>query len=528
MKELVPTLGGSRQLRSFSGGLAGLALLAAAPAAAQAPTTRPADAFVESIGVNTHWQAGNVYTARYADLKAKLGAAGIRHVRDGAVGGVYPRARDLFTAFGIRTTFITGKRPDNYLSPLQPARVQEELNEIKANALAATEALEAPNEYDGFHDGREADWVGKIQAYTRELYTKAKADPALRQLPVLGPSLTSEGAYVSVGNLDAYLDHPNVHPYQSDRWPGTPGWGNNGYGSLNWSFTYLVARQSPSGKAPQATECGYSTDLSADGLSEEAEGKYTARMYTEFFRRGIVRTFKYELVNEGTSGREDVLGLLRNDLSEKPAFRAVKNLIGLLADPGPAFAVRALPYTLAGNTANVRQLLFQKRNGDFYLLLWQEVPSWDVDANVDLYPAAQTVTVTLPAGAVTQAVGSALDNNANLTTTTYALSNNAFSLPVTDKITVVKLRVAAPLSAAAPAYVPAVVYPNPTVDQLTVVGAAPGAAAEVHDLLGRVVLSAAVAADGTLDVRSLPPGTYLLALGQGPQRRVHKITKAGF
>lgn len=522
MKKLVTALGGSRQLRSFGGGLVGLAGVAAGPAVAQAPTPRPADAFVESIGVNTHWQTGNVYTTRYADLKAKLGAAGIRHVRDGAVGGVYPRARDLFAAFGIRTTFITGKRPDNYLSPLQPARVQEELNEIKANALVATEALEAPNEYDGFHDGRETDWVGKIQTYTRELYTQAKADPALRQLSVLGPSLTSEGAYQAVGNLDAYLDHPNIHPYQSDRWPGTPGWGNNGYGSLNWTFTYLLARQSPSGKAPQATECGYSTDLSADGLSEEAEGKYTARMYAEFFRRGIVRTFKYELVNEGTSGRELVLGLLRNDLSEKPAFRAVKQLIGLLADPGPAFAVCALPYTVAGSTANVRQLLFQKRNGDFYLLLWQEVPSWDVDANVDLYPAAQTVTVGLPPGAVTQAVGYAFDNNANISTATYTVGNNVFSLPVTDKITVVKLVAATPLGTAAPALAPAVVYPNPAADYLTVAGAVPGAALEVRNLLGRVVLAAPLGAGGTLDVRALAPGAYLLRL-KGASQPYHFV-----
>ncbi|WP_310394460.1 T9SS type A sorting domain-containing protein [Hymenobacter sp.] len=510
--------------------LLGLALLAAGPGAAQtaAPTAaQPADAFVESIGVNTHWQAGNVYTTRYADLKAKLVRAGIRHVRDGDVGGVFPRARDLFATHGIRTTFITARRPDNYLSPLQPARIQEELNDIKANALAATEAIEAPNEYDLFHDARETDWVGKIQAYTRTLYALVKADPALASRPVLGPSLTSEGAYAAVGNLDAHLDHPNFHPYQSDRWPGSPGWGGNGYGGLDWAYNYLLARQSPSGKRPQATECGYSNDLSADGLSEEAEGKYTARMYAEFFRRGIVRTFKYELVDEGTSGREQLFGLLRNDLSEKPAYRAVKQLTDVLADPGPAFAPGTLAYALAGSTANVRQLLLRKRTGDFYLLLWLEVPSWDVNADVNLYPAAQTVTVSLPPGAVTQATGYTLDNNATPGTATYPLANNAFALAVTDKVTVVKLTTAQPL-ATAEAAAPGGVFPNPLGpgDRLTVAGAPAGTAVQVRDLLGRAVRTAPLGAGGTLDLGALPPGAYFLTVGAaGPAARTYRVLK---
>jgi hypothetical protein len=81
--------------------------------------------------------------------------------------------------------------------------------------------------------------------------------------------------------------------------------------------------------------------------------------------------------------------LLRNDLSEKPSFRAVKNLITILSDKGPSFGPDTLNYVLNGSIEYIRQILFQKRNGDFYLMVWlpsekcslkkrkERVPKWN-------------------------------------------------------------------------------------------------------------------------------------------------------
>jgi hypothetical protein len=119
-------------------------------------------------------------------------------------------------------------------------------------------------------------------------------------------------------------------------------------------------------------------------------------MYAEFLRRGITRTYRYELVNEDNlPGREGAFDLLRSNISEKSAFRAVKNMIAILSDKGPDFKPSSLNYVLDDNVNNVRQILFQKRNGDFYLMVWLEVPSWDVNANKDLYPSVQKVLLTL-------------------------------------------------------------------------------------------------------------------------------------
>jgi hypothetical protein len=372
-------------------------------------------------------------------LKIKLGESGIRYIRDGTYQPTYIRGKDLYESLGIRTNVLTGRRFAIYPAPLDPTKIDDELNEIKTELLNATISLEAPNEYDVEH-GPDTDWVGKIRNYTYLLYTKAKTDEMLKHLPVIGPSFTRMESYEAVGDTDEYIDYANLHMYQANRWPGTNGFGENGYGSITWFLNYEARYQSPFGKRIQATEAGYSNYFPSRGVSEEAEGKYTARMLVEYFRRGIVRTYKYELVNEGQPGVEGVYGLLRNDLSEKPAFRAVKNLIAILTDKGSDFQPGSLNYVLDDSVDNIRQILFQKRDGDFYLIVWLEVPSWDVNTNIDLYPPPQEVLLTLLNNHnITSATLYAFNNTADVNTSILPINNNQVILSVTDKINIVRL-----------------------------------------------------------------------------------------
>jgi hypothetical protein len=123
-------------------------------------------------------------------------------------------------------------------------------------------------------------------------------------------------------------------------------------------------------------------------VSEVVNGKYIPRLLLEYFNRGASRSYLYELVDEGTpsSNRENSFGLVRNNGTPKPAFTALKNLLALLADPGPGFVPGRLSYTLSGDLTAVHTTLLQKRNGTFYLALWLEVPSTD---------ALQTRSLTL-------------------------------------------------------------------------------------------------------------------------------------
>ena len=67
----------------------------------------------------------------------------------------------------------------------------------------------------------------------------------------------------------------------------------------------------------------------------------------EHFLRGEKRTYTYELIDEfddpGKTNAEANFGLLRRDWTPKPAFAAMKNLLGLLSDPGPAFTPAGAP-----------------------------------------------------------------------------------------------------------------------------------------------------------------------------------------
>jgi hypothetical protein len=76
---------------------------------AQAVPAIPADSFVESIGVNTHWAYPNVYISSYIGLKAKLAESGIRYVPDGTFKPVFLRANDLYSSLGIKTNMLAGR-----------------------------------------------------------------------------------------------------------------------------------------------------------------------------------------------------------------------------------------------------------------------------------------------------------------------------------------------------------------------------------------------------------------------------------
>jgi hypothetical protein len=116
------------------------------------------------------------------------------------------------------------------------------------------------------------------------------------------------------------------------------------------------------------------------------------RLLAEWFRSGVVeRIFIYSLVDDVKP-----YGLVRNNLEKRPAFFAVKHLLSALADPGEPFFPKAFPCTLSGGTADIHSLVLGKRNGEIDLLLWQEVPSWNIETKQELKPEPVRITVTFP------------------------------------------------------------------------------------------------------------------------------------
>jgi hypothetical protein len=234
-------------------------------------------------------------------------------------------------------------------------------------------------------------------AFQKDLFTAAKADPATRDLTVLGPALGRTYGYdtkspYGKGTLTDCVDWGNFHPYPGGNPFSVPSpyagvekyiW-HGGQPSTNmdeYPFAFDVYAPPFAPKPMAATETGYSTFF--DGPSEAAHAKYLPRLFCEYFRKGIQRTFSYEFLDEWNKpdDRESNFGLIRYDLSPKPACDALRRLIGLVADPEAApFTPVALPGDLEVKPAKgfnrvqyVHHVALQKADGTFLLLIWHEI-----------------------------------------------------------------------------------------------------------------------------------------------------------
>jgi hypothetical protein len=408
-----------------------LTIVLPTPASAAPAAAHMADTFVDSIGVNTHtYYNDTVYYSRFATVKQRLAELGIRHVRENLVPDrpdQYERLGEL-SSMGIKSTLIVG-------DPNEGRQGLEELVSILRTDLRGdVAAAEGPNEFDMWGGG---DWLPRLSEYQRWLYDAIKSDPALSGLPVVGPSIVHHRNQEALGDVSGQLDYGNIHSYPDGYSPES---------NLDRHFEH--AAKNSGSKQLMATESGYHSAVGWDGehnpVSEDAMATYIPRMYLEYFRRGVARTFSYELLDEapGASDREDSFGLLRNDLSPKPAFDALRNTIQILSDPGPAFAPATLDYTLSGNSKDVHHMLLQKRDGSFYLALWRDADVWDPESQTPL--AAPSGNVTVDFGRLVTSAEAYVPNVSAAPLASLPIAGSAVNVEVGAQAVVVKVTAGGP------------------------------------------------------------------------------------
>jgi hypothetical protein len=378
--------GTHRPLRWLAAAFAVLLSLVLAPAAtaSEAHSASSSDSFVESIGVNTHTTYSDTAYSNFVQIKTRLAELGVRHIRENLQlerPDQYERLNEL-AAMGIRSTLILGDPSEGSSS------LEEMISIVKTNLGGAVDALEGPNEFD-MRGG--SNWAAELRDYQQRLYGAIKADPSLAALPVIGPSIVHRTNQEALGDISGMLDYGNIHSYPDGEAP-----------EGNLSSQLDRAGRNSGTKAVMATETGYHSALNSRGehrpVSEEAMATYMPRLFLEYFSRGVSRTFSYELVDEkadpANADAESNFGLLKNDLTPKPAFVALRNTIAILADPGPAFSPESLGYSVGGDQANLHQVLLQKRDGSFYLALWRATSVWDASARTALDPQPAPVKLS--------------------------------------------------------------------------------------------------------------------------------------
>ncbi|QNN54028.1 hypothetical protein [Nocardioides mesophilus] len=357
-----------------------------------------ADSVVNMVGVNTHvnWRT-TVYAQdqRVMDLVRDLG---VRHVRDRITKLAATRAAfSELAKSGVKVQGVCGALGD-------PQSMSEVMSEVVAgysdpfSVFSGFEGLNEPN-----NDA--VPWVDETRAKLRDLRIERDLR-GLNRIPVIGPALarvngggvegdTTEGQSTALGDLTDVLDLGNVHVYPRVQTP-----------SADIDRFVAYQRLVCGNKPIVCSEGGYFTAMDYVGgawpTPVDVVGTYLPRMVMEHWLRGTTRFFAYELMDRYDATNSDrlssfgLVGVPSEDpaapWTKKPGYRALKNLLSIMADPGGSHKVAGIPMTVTGGT-DLRKGLFAKRDGSRYLAVWRDVSCYDA-LNRTLTPV-QATTATL-------------------------------------------------------------------------------------------------------------------------------------
>ena len=342
--------------------------------------TLSAEAFVDSIGVNTHLGYADTAYADHARVLARLYELGVRHFRDSAAD-----ANPLLDA-GLRAAAQQGLRGTLIADPAADPRAQ-----VARSAAAMGTAIDAfegpilavrvasadrPNELDnGFHPG----WVATLADLMPRLRAAVSTETDTN---LIGPSFIDDSSRSEIpAKLPGLF---NAHPYAGGD-PPEP------------ALTRALEGRAGAAGAQAAvfTETGYHSALQAAGyhtpVSEATAAVYLPRALVTAFGEGTRRTFLYELADSKPEPAlvdpQQHFGLLRNDLTPKPAFVAIQTLIRAVStSPGPPRAELPSPELEADAGDRVEQLSLSRRDGSLVLALWRPVSVWDDGARHPVDP----------------------------------------------------------------------------------------------------------------------------------------------
>jgi len=408
-------------------------------AAAQSTSSLPnvqayqSDSFVDSIGVVTHLTYTDTnYYLQWPAVFYDLQWLGVRHIRDGyynwAPGSQFFAEHQQLASAGIKTDYVV---PYNFsTTPAAVANI--------ANQVGDMEAVEAPNECDvaGNCGGTEQQGMANMLSF---LPTVDAAGSAVK-VTVFGPSFANYMTYSQAGNLASQMNYNNLHIYFGGRNPGTSGWGGlDARGEAYGSIPFWLDQANLDGPGVPAifTETGYMMFPEAQQytIPPPTGASYIPRTLLLAYMQGVKRTYIYELLDEVSSPG---YGLIDSNMNLKPAFLAVENLIANLWDEGPSFTPGKLACSLVGGGPTLQQVLFQKRDGSFWLVLWLEQSSYD-EVNLVAAPVTpQSVTLKLKSNYVVTNIGT-IENTGNMTWINPNPAASTESITVTDEVTIVKI-----------------------------------------------------------------------------------------
>jgi hypothetical protein len=395
-------------------------LIAANPGEAQQVRSSPApvlsnganpavscDTFLSSLGVNTHVSQG--YNAGSYVLPLRY--IGVRNVRDSEhnPAGLILLHRQA----GVRVDLLGA----DVVGLTAAARTL-----AKEGALLSVEGPNEPNNFPITYDGKEGGgangtWL-PVAELQRDLFRAVKNDPELTGYPVFhvseGGGETDNvglqflevppGKDTLVPEGTRFADYANPHNYVAGTHKGYED--NQAWQAADptldshWDGLYVEY-----GKTWRSHFEGYSaaelqvlprvtteTGWDAPTLQEErTQGTVLVNTYLAQFKRGWRYTFIYQLgEGEGGGGNQ---GLFHDNWTPKLAATYIHNLTSILADNIPIASPGKLDYFIPNQPSTVHDLLLQRSDGQFLLVIWGEQVSGTNDVTINLGSARKTIKI---------------------------------------------------------------------------------------------------------------------------------------
>lgn len=359
-------------------------------------TAFPANDFLNSLGVCSS------ITGRGETLKGTIDAlnyTGIRFIRCGLEDGI--SVQDMVTLHnqtGARIAYglLSGGTDIDRL-------LRQSRQLASAGALLAIEGNNEPNNwgitYQGETGGRNLSWlpVAKLQ---RDLYNAVKSDPVLKDYPVWTISESGaqtdnvglqfltipEGAETLMPAGTKYADYANCHNYITH--PGWPGLHDNqtwlsaipgpdcpvdglykNFG-ITWNKKFTGYSESELATLPRVTtETGFPV---GKDVNEEMQARLFMNLYLSQFKRGWSHTAIYLLRTRANETEHESYAIFKLDYTPNQAAHYLHNLTTILADKRSIEKPGSVNYAIPNQPATVHDLLLQKSDGTFCLVLWGE------------------------------------------------------------------------------------------------------------------------------------------------------------
>jgi hypothetical protein len=378
------------------------------------PTAARVTDFLDSIGVCVHIAQGVDDPAKSATAMA---FAGIRELRDDGDPSAVSGWITVFQQAGVRTNFIVNPDLATTLSMAKQLHA--------AGALLSVEGPNEPNNFPVTYMGATSSSTSfvPVAELQRDLYSTIKEEPTLVGIPVFHSSEAGGSEPDNVGlqfltiPADAgttmpagttYADYANTHNYVCGHshnlvdnvcWNATSPTLNGDWDGMyveygrTWNKGFAGYSDSALATLPRvSTETGWTT-MGTGSITPEQQARVFLNLYLAAFAQGWTYTFIYMLRDDPMQG---YWGLFDTSYDAKTSGTYLHNMTTIFADTGSARPGK-LHYTIAAEPATVHDLLFQKSDGTFELVVWDERPAGGSDAvTVDLEASRAKVTLYDP------------------------------------------------------------------------------------------------------------------------------------